>query len=106
MRISDWSSDVCSSDLLLPRHVDTAEALAARLRLSRSQRARLVSLAERGPADLAAPRALAYVEGLANATDRVLLQQGDLAPLTGWEVPQLPLKGGQRSDENTSEIQH
>ncbi|MBA4164225.1 MAG: polynucleotide adenylyltransferase [Erythrobacter sp.] len=80
---------------LLPRHVDTAEALAARLRLSRSQRARLVSLAERGPADLAAPRALAYVEGLANATDRVLLQQGDLAPLTGWEVPQFPLKGGQ-----------
>lgn len=80
---------------LLPAHIDTAEALAARLRLSRSQRARLVSLAERRPADLAAPRTLAYVEGLANASDRLLLQQGDLAPLTGWEVPQFPLKGGQ-----------
>src|SRR3546814_13500326 len=69
---------------LLPPHVDTAEALAARLRLSRSQRARLVSLAERGPAELAAPSALAYVAGPANACGRLLLQPGDLAPLTGW----------------------
>src|SRR3546814_11504589 len=35
---------------LLPAHIDTAEALAASLRLSRSQRARLVSPARTGRA--------------------------------------------------------
>ena len=80
---------------LLPAHVETAEAVAARLRLSKAQRAQLVSLAERSPQDLDAPRELAYFEGLEAARDRLLLLSGDPAPLANWEVPQFPLKGGE-----------
>ncbi|OGS55550.1 MAG: polynucleotide adenylyltransferase [Erythrobacter sp. RIFCSPHIGHO2_12_FULL_63_10] len=80
---------------ILPPHAETAEAVAARLRLSRGQRAKLISLAEREPSDLESPKALAYCEGLGNAIDRILLQQGDVAVFSGWEIPQFPLKGGQ-----------
>src|SRR3546814_4745850 len=83
MSMSDWSSDVCSSDL----------------------RAKLISLAGREPGDLENPKALAYCEGLGNAIDRILLQQGDVSVLRDWKVPQFPLKGGQRSEEHTSELQ-
>ncbi len=80
---------------LLPPVSDVASAVAARLRLSRAQRAHLVVVADRTPDDLADPHALTYREGLDIAIDRVLLQGGDTAPLKGWEAPQLPLKGGE-----------
>lgn len=80
---------------LLPPHEETADAVAARLRLSRGQRAKLISLAGREPGDLESPKALAYCEGIGNAIDRILLQQGDVTALSGWEIPQFPLKGGQ-----------
>jgi poly(A) polymerase len=79
---------------LLPTHVETVEAVAARLRLSRAQRAQLVSLAERTPRDIEETRELAYYEGIEIARDRLLLQAGDLGPLIDWEVPRFPLKGG------------
>ena len=80
---------------LLPALTEVAQTVAARLRLSRAQRAHLVSVAARKPADVNNPRALAYRETLPVATDRVLLQGGDISPLKGWETPQLPLKGGE-----------
>lgn len=80
---------------LLPPHEETADAVAARLRLSRGQRSKLISLAAREPGDLAGAKVLAYCEGLGNAIDRILLQQGDVSALRDWEVPQFPLKGGQ-----------
>ena len=40
-------------------------------------------------------RTLAYRLGLIAATDRLLLTGQTIAPLTGWTVPQFPLKGGQ-----------
>ena len=80
---------------LLPPHPETAGEVAARLRLSRNQRAQLVSLAERGPQDLAEPKALAYREGREWAIDRMLLLQGNPAPISNWDVPAFPLKGGQ-----------
>lgn len=80
---------------LLPAIAEIAGDVAARLRLSRAQRARLVSMAERDPADCGNQRALAYAEGLENARGRILLQGGDLSPLTDWQVPELPLKGGE-----------
>ena len=80
---------------LLPALTEVAQTVAARLRLSRAQRAHLVSVAERKPEDVNNPRALAYRETLPVATDRVLLQGGDISPLKGWETPQLPLKGGE-----------
>ncbi|WP_427967994.1 CCA tRNA nucleotidyltransferase [Altererythrobacter sp.] len=80
---------------LLPPIAEIAETVAARLRLSRAQRAHLVCDADRQESDLSHARALAYLEDLACAIDRVLLQGGDTSPLRDWEVPRLPLKGGQ-----------
>ena len=78
---------------LLPPVATLAESVAARLRLSRAQRERLVSLARRIPADAEEPRALAYREGPANARDRLLLAGAGPAALEGWDTPRLPLKG-------------
>ena len=80
---------------LIPAIPPIAEAVAARLRLSRQQRARLVCAAERKDSDTAGPRALAYREGLACARDRLLLAGSGTAPLAGWSPPAFPLKGGQ-----------
>lgn len=87
---------------LLPPVNEVAETVAARLRLSRAQRSQLASLAERGPQDIADPRALAYRESVAIACDRILLQGGDVAPVRDWNPPQLPLKGGEIVDRGVS----
>ncbi|MCA0904143.1 CCA tRNA nucleotidyltransferase [Qipengyuania aquimaris] len=80
---------------LLPPIASIAQAVAARLRLSRAQRARLSCIAERKEDDAAAPRALAYREGIECARDRLLIAGSNIAALAGWEVPQVPLKGGE-----------
>ena len=78
---------------LLPADPATAEHVAARLRLSGAQKARLINAARRGegPAD---PRALAYAVGRESAIDRLLLEGGSVAELADWTVPRFPLKGG------------
>ncbi|RGP40876.1 Polynucleotide adenylyltransferase [Altererythrobacter insulae] len=81
--------------VLLPPIGDVAQAVAARLRLSRAQRAHLVAVADRKPEDVSFPRALAYRENMAIATDRVLIQGGNVSSLKDWNPPQLPLKGGE-----------
>ncbi len=79
---------------LLPPSPDVAETVAARLRLSKAQRTRLVSAAERS-ADIASdPRVLAYRLSPPLAMDRLLLTGGDARALDGWTVPVFPLKGG------------
>lgn len=80
---------------LLPAAPEIAKTVAVRLRLSRAQRERLACAAARGPSDIEQPRALAYREGLECARDRLLLQGAHTTPLKGWEVPRLPLKGGE-----------
>lgn len=79
---------------LLPAEPTAADQTAARLRLSTAQRKRLALAADRAdpPGD---PRALAYRIGLEAATDRLLLAGQSPAPLAGWTMPQLPLKGGE-----------
>jgi poly(A) polymerase len=79
---------------LLPAASKTVEQVAARLRLSTAQRKRLVSAADRGvpPADA---RALAYRVGADEAVDRLLLTGKDPSPVIGWDIPRLPLKGGE-----------
>lgn len=79
---------------LLPPMPSLAEAVAARLRLSRQQRGRLVCISEREPGDGDNPRALAYWKGLVCARDRLLIGGQDVTPLAEWEVPRLPLNGG------------
>ena len=79
---------------LLPPQVKLAEQVAARLRLSTAQKKRLASAAAREgiPGDA---RVLAYRLGREEAIDRLLLAGAETALLGGWEVPRLPLKGGE-----------
>src|SRR3546814_8453109 len=108
MRISDWSSDVCSSDLLaVRRHRADLEALAAVLRHQRQealhhgvfedlQKGLLIGI--RGAAPVAADDEAAdrrHVEALIEQLTEVLLLF--LAADRGVAQP--------RSEEHTSELQ-
>lgn len=79
---------------MLPAEPALAEQVAARLRLSIAQKKRLSAAAGRSEAD-GEPRALAYRIGIEQAGDRLLLCGQSIAPLAGWDVPRLPLKGGE-----------
>ncbi|MDP5103385.1 MAG: CCA tRNA nucleotidyltransferase [Erythrobacter sp.] len=79
---------------LLPPSPDVAETVAARLRLSKAQRSRLVSAAERNASDCDDLHALAYRLTPPLAIDRLLLLGGDARALADWAVPVFPLKGG------------
>jgi len=99
--VTQEAAQACAPDeirrlaALLPAVPTVAEAVSARLRLSKAQRARLVCAAGRTLSDAEAPRVLAYHEGLEGAIDRLLLQGADIGTLVGWNVPELPLKGGE-----------
>lgn len=80
---------------LLPPSPDIAETCAARLRLSKAQRARLVSAAERQKTDADTPMALAYRLGVELAQDRLLLLEHNATQISNFEPPAFPLKGGQ-----------
>lgn len=79
---------------LLPPSPDVSEAVALRLRLSRAQRARLKSAAERLGQDAQDTRGLAYRIGIEGAVDRLLLMGEDARSIAGWTAPNFPLKGG------------
>lgn len=79
---------------LLPPSPEVAETVAARLRLSKVQRTRLVSAAERQASDSAQAKALAYRITAPHAIDRLLLLGGDAKGLADWTMPVFPLKGG------------
>jgi poly(A) polymerase len=78
---------------LLPTNLPIVIDIGARLKLSNKARQRLEAVAERSDTDADQPRALAYWEGLEVATDRLLLGEGDVAPLRGWMPPKFPLTG-------------
>lgn len=80
---------------LLPTVAAVAEAAALRLRLSRTQRARLSCVAARSDEDVANPLVLAYNEGVDCAVDRLLVAGHDAIILKDWHAPTLPLKGGE-----------
>lgn len=80
---------------LIPAVESIAEAVAARLRLSRKQRDRLACLAARRDGDAEAPKALAYAKGRTCAVGRLLLAGVDPQPIIAWDIPDLPLKGGE-----------
>ncbi len=79
---------------LLPPSPDIAETVAARLRLSKLQRGRLVNAAERSTGDAGDPQALAYRLTAPLAIDRLLLAGADARGLAEWQAPVFPLKGG------------
>ncbi len=80
---------------LLPALPPVATEVGTRLRMSRAQRSRLSSAADRKLADAENPRGLAYSLGKERAIDRLLLTGADTSPLNDWEPPVLPLKGGE-----------
>ena len=77
---------------LLPADPAVAEPVAARFRLSGAQKKRLAIAATRATGDA---RAMAYRLGPESATDVLLLAGASIAPLADWQIPRLPLKGGQ-----------
>lgn len=79
---------------LLPADPVIAEGIANRLKLSNVQRKRMIAVAQRADCDADNPRALAYQLGVEIAQDRLLLGNGDTAPLQQWELPRFPLSGG------------
>lgn len=80
---------------LLPADPPLVDQVAARLRLSSAQRKRLAAAAARGPEDAVQnPRALAYRLGRAEAIDRLALAGRGVDSLAGWDIPRLPIKGG------------
>ncbi len=94
---------------LLPADADLALKVAGRFRLSGAQKKRLVVAAARSqmpsphrhayrvqvPRAGEEPRTLAYYLGMESALDHLLLTGADTSPLTDWEIPRFPLKGGQ-----------
>ena len=96
---AEFEADVGPSPIrrlaaLLPADPEAVGQVAARLRLSAAQKKRLVTAAARN-GDPGDPRALAYRLGRDSATDRLVLAGADTAPLNGWDIPELPLKGGE-----------
>jgi poly(A) polymerase len=79
---------------LLPADPRLVDQVAARLRLSAAQRKRIVTVAARD-GDPGDARALAYRLGRDEALDRLLIEGADTVLLAGWEIPRLPLKGGE-----------
>ncbi len=79
---------------LLPAEVQLAEAVASRFRLSGAQKKRLALAAARDGTEGEA-RPLAYRLGVDAALDRLLIAGADTAALSGWVIPEFPLKGGE-----------
>ncbi len=79
---------------LLPPDAALAEQIASRFRLSGAQKKRLALAAGREQ-ETGEPRALAYRLGREAALDRLLLTGQSIAPLSDWDVPVFPLKGGE-----------
>src|SRR3546814_9893606 len=105
MRISDWSSDVCSSDLRVQR----VFRLVLLFRLQHHWHGDVVGI---GMDDLAQPRGVevlllpfAKMQGDAGAARRGVLvfSDGEGAPAVGGPLPALRVAG--RSEEHTSELQ-
>lgn len=79
---------------LLPASAGLAEQVASRFRLSGAQKKRLALAAAREDDAETDARALAYRLGRDAALDRLLLAGASTAPLLNWEIPTLPIKGG------------
>src|SRR3546814_4630898 len=116
MRISDWSSDVCSSDLQPPSSVSHAPLSGKRCAASGS-----VATTERAPAAATALRGIADEHQLRHS-GAVLTRQSQIAamrllPLRGQSVRRIALCSmppvglavfqsyAVRSEEHTSELQ-
>jgi poly(A) polymerase len=79
---------------LLPPDPALAGQVSARLRLSSTQRKRLATAAARNGTEPIDARALAYRLGREAALDRLLIAGQSAAPLSAWQIPRLPIKGG------------
>src|SRR3546814_7504693 len=101
MRIRDWSSDVCSSDLIVPGSPEAHGAAARRLEVTVAKAVAGKNLAARahqqGDAGLA-PGHRALQQNLTVTAERLAHGRGGLC---GWERTEAKI----RSAEHTAEIQ-
>jgi len=79
---------------LLPADPALASQVASRFRLSGKQKKRLATAAGRN-GETGAPKALAYRLGRDEARDRLLLAGSEIDSIRDWDIPVLPLKGGE-----------
>src|SRR3546814_6824352 len=116
MRISDWSSDVCSSDLLIATCGDSSWRRAQRKRVGLLVEARAAVQCKAGDTPEPAPQLVeprfgvlkAQFEAVENVLIEVLQQLGlSVFDAVGDNFFQLGLQGveGGRSEEHTSELQ-
>src|SRR3546814_5999615 len=91
MRISDWSSDVCSSDLLAPRCLRPA---GTKFRQFNSSRLGMDPMTLAAAPDPSLPVITHFIDGRPRASSRPLFENRD--PTTGMVT---------RSEEHTSELQ-
>src|SRR3546814_7587939 len=108
MRISDWSSDVCSSDLLVHRQHDPPGALACRGFFHRGAKLRQgIALCDGGTQR---PRGRQCEDPVAVRVALFRLEQAELADVdadqrAALEQRQVGPQRGDRSEEHTSELQ-
>src|SRR3546814_5243516 len=101
MRISDWSSDVCSSDLILEAHARSQATIAAGAGASHGHLHR-----GRGHRPLAADAIIGAIEAILHLFTELaqaLLPGRD--PLVGVAIGRLQRRCIARSEEHASELQ-
>ncbi len=79
---------------LIDGRTDLAASIGARLKLSNAITRRLVSASQSADGS---PETMAYRLGTTGAIDRLILGNGqadDVAHLSNWEIPKLPITGG------------
>src|SRR3546814_7344379 len=105
MRISDWSSDVCSSDLETPVRLDALGLEARAIGIAQPQRRAIVDRRQPAPKlDLALE--VQFLRGLICRIDAPAGAQGLEPRLVQRKTRRLPfLAVGHRSEEHTSELQ-
>src|SRR3546814_1714410 len=94
MRISDWSSDVCSSDLLAPRCLRPA---GTKFRQFNSSRLGMAPMTLAAAPDPSLPVLTHFIDGRPRASSRPLFENRDQ---TTGTVPSLV-----RSEAHTSDLQ-
>src|SRR3546814_7173488 len=104
MRISDWSSDVCSSDLHARRELERANALFAKRVVSNSHVDRARTELQRLESDLR--RAEAQVGEARGVLEEARVERAQLAVIDS-EIAMIEAQATRmrRSEEHTSELQ-
>src|SRR3546814_15032284 len=107
MRISDWSSDVCSSDLCTDPFFGSAVDLHGGLVLAAEASTVGVALPHRGNSPAIAAFRVVPIDGLADPRGRRLVEGGDRkSVVSGKSVSVRVDLGGRRHIKTKNELKH